>query len=88
MEKESPDDTKAQSVSQNKVGAKAYSLISQITASIWIAGWSAFNFIAMIKASNHIAINDIVISGIGVAACFSPVYLSILFDKVKDIKSA
>ena len=63
--------------------AKPISLKSQIIAAIWIAGWSAFKF-----ASDRysIGINDVIFSGLGIAACFSPVYLSIVMDKIKEIK--
>ena len=63
--------------------AKPISLKSQIIAAIWIAGWSAFKF-----ASDRysIGINEVIFSGLGIAACFSPVYLSIVMDKIKEIK--
>ncbi len=67
-------------------GAKDYSLFSQILAAIWVAGWNTWQFAKDIIAGNHIEVTDIVYSGLAIAACFSPVYLSILFDKIKEIR--
>ena len=63
--------------------AKAISLKSQILASIWIAGWAAYKFT---RTGAVIEISDIIFSGLGIAACFSPVYLSIVMDKIKEIR--
>lgn len=62
--------------------AKSTSLIGQIFASVWIAGFSAYKFIA----TKQIDIQDVIFSGIGIVACFSPVYFSIILDKIKEIK--
>lgn len=69
-----------------KKGAKSYSLIGQIFASFWIGGWNAFQFIKDISIGNHIEVSDIVYSGIAIVACYSPVYFSILFDKIREIR--
>ena len=66
-----------------KVEAKPTTLFAQIIAAVWIAGWAAFKFISN---PEDIAIIDIIISGSGIAACFIPVYFSIIMDKIKDIK--
>ena len=63
--------------------AKPISLKSQIIASIWIAGWTAYKFV---RFGSSIEINDVIFSGLGIAACFSPVYLSIIMDKIKEIR--
>jgi len=65
-----------------KIGAKDSSLLAQIIAALWIAGWCSYAFIT----GNGIAIIDIILSGIGIAAMFIPVYFSIIMDKVKEIK--
>lgn len=63
--------------------AKPVSLKSQVIAAVWIAGWSAFKFI---REPMGISVHDILFSGLGIAACFSPVYLSIVMDKIKEIR--
>ena len=79
------NDEFAESRKEVKQGLKAkpISLKSQIIAAIWIAGWSAFKFAS---DSYSIEINDVIFSGLGIAACFSPVYLSIVMDKIKEIR--
>lgn len=62
---------------------KGSSLVAQIIAAIWIASWSAVKFI---KAPDAIGIDDVIFSGMGIAACFLPVYFSIIMDKIKDIR--
>lgn len=64
-------------------GAKTASLWGQIIAAVWIAGWSAFKFI---KGINDIAITDFILSGLSIAACFTPVYFNLIMDKIKEIK--
>lgn len=68
---------------EKKLKAKPVSLIGQIVAAVWVAGWSAFDFI---KNFASIQITDIIFSGLAIAACFSPVYFSLLLDKLKEIK--
>ncbi|MBQ9239459.1 MAG: hypothetical protein IJ191_09165 [Treponema sp.] len=76
------------SSNDGKRGAKDYSLFAQIFAAIWISGWSAFKFAKIIIAGDFAAldISDIVFSAFSIAACFVPVYFSIILDKVKDIR--
>ena len=71
-------------VDKKKKGkAKISSLIAQIIAAIWVAVWSAMKFI---KASGDINISDVIFSGFAIAACFSPVYFSLILDKIKNIR--
>ena len=63
------------------VGAKTTSLIAQIIAALWVAGWSAKNFITSGGQTN-----DIIFSGFAIAACFSPVYFNMILDKIKNIR--
>lgn len=72
---------------ENKKGAKDYSLFAQIISAIWIAGWNAFQFIKIIFNGGRIEVIDIIISGLAIAGCFAPVYVSIVLDKIKEIKN-
>lgn len=65
------------------INAKGSSLWAQIVAALWIAGWSAVKFMAN---PADIDSADILLSGAGIAACFTPVYFSIIMDKIKDIR--
>lgn len=55
------------------------SLIAQIVAAVWIAGWSAWLIWTTPEARS---ITDVITSGLAIAACFAPVYFSILADKI------
>ena len=68
---------------EKTIKAKTASLWGQIVAALWVAGWSAFDFI---KNFASIQITDIIFSGLAIAACFSPVYFNLLLDKIKEIK--
>jgi hypothetical protein len=70
------------------VGAKGVSLASMIVAGVWIgllsllkAFWGVFS-----GKPFGLDMNEILLSGIVLAAIFTPVYLSIILDKIKDIK--
>ena len=65
------------------VSAKGSSLIAQIVASVWIGGWSTYKFL-----SETPAIEDIMFSGLGIAACFLPVYFNRIMDKISDLGRA
>jgi hypothetical protein len=65
-----------------EIKAKDASLFSQIFAGLWIIGWSAFTFIT----GKSIKVGDIILTGIAIAGMFTPVYFSIIMDKIKDIK--
>lgn len=66
---------------EKKVHAKNASLWGQIIAAVWVAGWSAYKFI-----TSPAEVQDIIFSGLSIAACFSPVYFNLLLDKIKEIK--
>ena len=68
------------------VKAKGASLWGQIVAAVWVAGWSATEFIKTLINGGHLELEDVAKSGLIIAICFSPVYFSILMDKVKEIK--
>jgi hypothetical protein len=64
------------------IKAKTTSHLSMIAAGLWIMILTVLKGLKKISLSE----NDIIYSGVAVAAVFSPVYFSILMDKIKDIK--
>ena len=68
------------------IKAKGASLWGQIAAAVWIGGWNAAQFIKDLGAGVHISGQDIIISGLAIAACFTPVYFNLIMDKIKEIK--
>jgi len=75
---------------ENKKGrlAKDVSLKSMIVSALWIGILSlakAFWGLVSDRAFG-LTINEIALSGVMPAAVFSPVYLSIVLDKIRDIK--
>jgi hypothetical protein len=72
----------------NKPGAKDVSLKSMVISAIWIGALSllkAFWFLISEK-SFGLTMSEIITSGICMAAIFSPVYLSIALEKIRDIR--
>lgn len=69
---------------EKKGDAKSASLAAQIIASLWMCFWYAFKFI---KDIGSIDIMDIFISGLSIIACFSPVFLNLVLDKCKELRS-
>jgi DMSO/TMAO reductase YedYZ heme-binding membrane subunit len=71
-----------------KKGAKDVSLSSMIISGVWIA------LLSLVKAFWHLfseeefglSMDEILLSGVVLAAIFTPVYLSIVLDKIRDIK--
>ena len=68
------------------IKAKGASLWGQIAAAVWIGGWNAAQFVKDLAAGVHISGQDIIISGLAIAACFTPVYFNLIMDKIKEIK--
>ena len=68
------------------IHAKPVSLNAQIIAAFWIAAWSAAGFASKLVHGAEIPIWEIVVSGLSIAACFSPVYFNLVMDKIKDWK--
>lgn len=68
------------------IKAKSASLYGQIAAALWIGGWNAAQFIKDIVAGQHIDGKEIILSGLAIAACFTPVYFNLIMDKIKEIK--
>ena len=68
------------------VKAKGASLWGQIAAAVWVGGWSAAHFIKDLSAGRPLDVKTVIISGLAIAACFTPVYFNLLMDKIRDIK--
>ena len=71
---------------KKKGKAKITSLIAQALAAVWIGLWNSLQFASMLKNGSHIEVTDIIFSGFSIAACFSPVYFSMIMDKIKSIR--
>jgi polyferredoxin len=75
-------------IEEKKAGPKDISFKSMIVASVWVgvltlakAVWAIFSDKAF-----GLTMSEILITGFAMCAFFSPVYLSIALDKIKDIK--
>lgn len=73
------------------VSAKEVSKWSMIVAALWIGVLTllkgAWPLIAGKDAAFGLEMSDIIYSGLALAAVFSPVYLSIFLEKIRDIKT-
>jgi hypothetical protein len=67
-----------------KPGAKRYSLFAQIFSGTWIVVLTVLKGLKLVTLETQ----DIIYTGIAVAAIFSPVYFSIFLDKIRDIRLA
>jgi hypothetical protein len=69
-------------------GAKDVSLASMVIAGVWISVLSLLKaFWHLMSATEFgLTMEEILLSGIVLAAVFTPVYLSIVLDKIRDIK--
>jgi hypothetical protein len=69
-------------------GAKDVSLASMIVAGIWIGALSLLKaFWALLSNKDFgLTMEEILLSGVVLAAIFTPIYLSIILDKIKDIR--
>ena len=68
------------------IKAKGASLWGQIAAAVWIGGWNAAQFAHDIAKAQHVSATEIILSGLAIAACFTPVYFNLVMDKIKEIK--
>lgn len=83
MEKsESGQNLEIENLNVKKGGAKVYSKFAMIFSSLWIAGLTVLKALKLFE----IAETDIIYSGISIVAVWSPTYLSIWLDKIKDIR--
>ena len=69
-----------------RIKAKGARLWGQTAAAIWIGGWNTAQFIKDIAGGVHIDGRDIIVSGLAIAACFTPVYFNLVMDKIREIK--
>jgi hypothetical protein len=69
-------------------GAKDVSLASMVVAGVWIGALSLLKaFWGMLTAKEFgLTMEEILLSGVVLAAIFTPVYLSIILDKIRDIR--
>ena len=68
------------------IKAKGASLWGQIAAAVWIGGWNAAQCARDIFKCQHVSATDIILSGLAIAACFTPIYFNLIMDKIKEIK--
>jgi len=77
-------------VINNGMSGKKVSKWSMVIAGFWIAILSlvkAFWFLFALPGQEFgLTMNEIVLSGIMLAAIFTPIYLSVILDKIKEIK--
>jgi hypothetical protein len=69
--------------------AKEISKWSMVISGCWIGILSlikAFWFVFSSTGEFGLTMDEIILSGITLAAIFTPVYLSIILDKIKDMK--
>jgi hypothetical protein len=78
------DQTELEKQKAKKAGAKQYSLFAQIFSGTWIVVLTILKGLKVITLETQ----DIIYTGIAVAAIFSPVYFSIFLDKIREIRLA
>lgn len=69
-------------VEKKTVSAKSQSQWAMVFAAIWIGVGTIAKGLNLISLD----MSDVIYSGMAIAACFTPVYFSIIMDKIKDIK--
>lgn len=65
---------------------KDITFISQIIIAVWIAFWCGWQFYKQISTGVAVPIWNFVVSALAIGLPFSPTYLSIVLDKIKEIK--
>lgn len=65
-----------------KIGAKVQSRVAMIFSSVWIATFTVLKGFNIV----HLELNDIILSGVAITAIWTPTYLSIFLDKIKEIR--
>ena len=78
------DQTELEKQEDKKPGAKQYSLFAQVFSGAWIAVLTILKGLAILTLETQ----DIIYTGIAIAAIFSPVYFSIFLDKIREIRLA
>ena len=81
-------ETQVTDAPDNKASAKDVTLRSMIIAAVWIGVLSILKMLwgVFFQAEFGLTMKEIVLSGVFISAVFSPVYLSIILDKIKEIK--
>ncbi len=69
---------------KKELGAKEYSKLSMIFSSIWIMAGTILIGFGVLK---NLSVFDVIYSAVGVVAMWSPTYLSVWLDKIKDIRN-
>jgi hypothetical protein len=64
------------------LGGKEFSKAAQIAAALWIAVLTILKGFGTVK----LEIDEIIYSGVSIAAIFTPVYFSIWLEKIRDIR--
>lgn len=67
-------------MSLKKIGAKVLSKIAMIFSSIWIAVLTILKGLDKI----NLTISEIVVSGVVITAVWTPTFISIITDKIKE----
>jgi hypothetical protein len=65
-----------------RMGGKEFSKAAQIVAALWIVVLTILKGFGIVK----LQIDEIIYSGISIAAIFMPVYFSIWLEKIRDIR--
>ena len=63
--------------------AKDSSLWGQVFSAVWVVGWSAYMFVTIPES---LTMPNIIATAVAIPAVFSPVFVSIILDKIKEIK--
>jgi len=63
-------------------GAKVLSKIAMVLSGVWIMALTLLKAFGLI----NIEITDIIYSAIAIVAVWTPTYLSVILDKLKDLK--
>lgn len=77
-----------QTESEKGLKAKGVSLWGQIIGAVWVAGWSTWQNVNDILGGRHIDTADIGMQAAVIVACFSPIFINLVMDKIKAIKAA
>jgi hypothetical protein len=65
-----------------KYGGKEISKTAQIFAALWIVTLTVLKGLGLVR----LEIEEIIYSGVSIAAIFMPVYFSIWLEKIRDIR--
>jgi hypothetical protein len=66
-----------------KVDKKEATFFAMVLAALWVAGWSAYGFIS---GAMPMTSWNVIASGLAIAGCFCPIYISVIIKAVKELK--